>query len=103
LYIYLEGTEHYLEPRKSFKLWSETVISKSKAWTDEQLETASVLCLVYGKFIEVWRQKEAAQQASQLTNLLLSNAGHEGKNSDTHQKVVPLTFTNSSDTAQCYH
>ena len=42
------------------------------------METAAVLCLVYGKFIEVWRQKEAALQSSQLTRLLLANASHEG-------------------------
>jgi len=46
-------------------------------WTDEQLETAGVLALVYGKFIEVWRQKENALQTTRLTNLLLSNASHE--------------------------
>jgi light-regulated signal transduction histidine kinase (bacteriophytochrome) len=48
-----EGTEGYLEPRKSFKTWSETVIGKCREWTEEQVETAAVLCLVYGKFIEV--------------------------------------------------
>lgn len=89
-----------LEPRKSFKIWSETIIGKSRAWTDEEKETASVLCLVYGpsehslrmqellltcfhrrlpgKFIAVWREKESALAASQLTNLLLQNASHEG-------------------------
>ncbi|GAA6008926.1 uncharacterized protein JCM10292_006565 [Rhodotorula paludigena] len=66
-----------LEPRKSFKIWSETVVGKSRAWTDEEKETASVLCLVYGKFIAVWREKESALAASQLTNLLLANASHE--------------------------
>jgi len=66
-----------LEPRTSFKLWSEAIVGKSKAWTDDQLETASVLCLVYGKFIQVWRQKEIAMRSNQLTNLLLSNASHE--------------------------
>lgn len=71
------GTEGYLEPRKSFKTWSETVIGKCRAWTEEQTETAAVLCLVYGKFIEVWRQKEAALQNSQLTKLLLANSAHE--------------------------
>ena len=35
------------------------------------------MCLVYGKFIEVWRQKEAALQKSQLTKLLLANSAHE--------------------------
>ncbi|KAI7544834.1 hypothetical protein KC331_g6563 [Hortaea werneckii] len=72
-----EGTEGYLEPRKSFKTWSETVIGKCREWTEEEIETAAVLCLVYGKFIEVWRQKEAALQNSQLTRLLLANSAHE--------------------------
>jgi light-regulated signal transduction histidine kinase (bacteriophytochrome) len=71
------GTEGYLEPRKSFKTWSETVVGKCREWTEEEIETASVLCLVYGKFIEVWRQKEAALQSSQLTRLLLANSAHE--------------------------
>jgi len=48
-----EGTTGYLEPRTSFKTWSETVIGKCREWTEEQVETAAVLCLVYGKFIEV--------------------------------------------------
>ena len=72
-----EGTEGYLEPRKSFKMWSETVVGKCKEWTEEQIETAAVLCLVYGKFIEVWRQKEAALENTQLTRLLLANSAHE--------------------------
>lgn len=72
-----EGTEGYLEPRKSFKTWCETVIGKCREWTEEEIETAAVLCLVYGKFIEVWRQKEAALQNSQLTRLLLANSAHE--------------------------
>ena len=72
-----QGTEGYLEPRRSFKTWSETVIGKCREWTEEQIETAAVLCLVYGKFIEVWRQKEAALQNSQLTRLLLANSAHE--------------------------
>ena len=72
-----EGTEGYLEPRKSFQTWSETVVGKCREWTEEQIETAAVLCLVYGKFIEVWRQKEAALQNSQLTRLLLANSAHE--------------------------
>ncbi|EPQ54663.1 hypothetical protein GLOTRDRAFT_116494 [Gloeophyllum trabeum ATCC 11539] len=66
-----------LEPRKSFKVWSETVAGRCRQWTDEQLETASVLALVYGKFIEVWRQKENALHTTKLTEILLSNASHE--------------------------
>jgi light-regulated signal transduction histidine kinase (bacteriophytochrome) len=72
-----EGTEGYLEPRKSFKTWRETIIGKCREWTEEEAETAAVLCLVYGKFIEVWRQKEAALHSSQLTRLLLANSAHE--------------------------
>lgn len=72
-----EGTEGYLEPRKSFKTWSEIVVGKCREWTEEQIETAAVLCLVYGKFIEVWRQKETALQNSELTKLLLANSAHE--------------------------
>ncbi|KAF9454842.1 hypothetical protein P691DRAFT_655466 [Macrolepiota fuliginosa MF-IS2] len=68
-----------LEPRKSFKIWSETVAGRCRVWTDDQLETAGVLALVYGKFIEVWRQRQSALQATKLTNLLLSNATHEGE------------------------
>ncbi|KAI0320183.1 hypothetical protein OF83DRAFT_1053619 [Amylostereum chailletii] len=71
------GEKATLEPRRSFKVWSETVAGRCRAWTDEQLETAGVLALVYGKFIEVWRQKETALQTTKLTNILLSNAGHE--------------------------
>jgi len=72
-----EGTQAYLEPRKSFKVWHETVLGKCREWSEEQVETAAVLCLVYGKFIEVWRQKEAALQNSRLTRLLLANSAHE--------------------------
>lgn len=72
-----EGTEGYLEPRKSFKIWSETVVGRCRDWTEEELETAAVLCLVYGKFIEVWRQKEVAVQNTELTRLLLANSAHE--------------------------
>ncbi|KAI4598251.1 Light-sensor Protein kinase [Pestalotiopsis sp. 9143b] len=72
-----EGTADYLEPRTSFQVWHETVIGKCREWSEEQVETAAVLCLVYGKFIEVWRQKEAALQTSRLTKLLLANSAHE--------------------------
>ncbi|KAH8666279.1 putative cyanobacterial phytochrome B [Xylariales sp. PMI_506] len=72
-----EGTSNYLEPRKSFQVWHETVVGKCREWSEEQVETAAVLCLVYGKFIEVWRQKEAALQNSRLTRLLLANSAHE--------------------------
>lgn len=71
------NTTGFLEPRKSFQTWRETVMSRSREWSETDIETAAVLCLVYGKFIEVWRQKEAAMQSTQLTKLLLANSAHE--------------------------
>lgn len=71
------GTAGYLEPRKSFQTWRETVLNQSREWTESNLDTAAILCLVYGKFIKVWRQKEAAMQRSHLTKLLLANSAHE--------------------------
>jgi light-regulated signal transduction histidine kinase (bacteriophytochrome) len=44
-----DGQRASLEPRASFKVWSETVAGRCRVWTDEQLETAGVLALVYGK------------------------------------------------------
>ncbi|KAI1827377.1 hsp90-like protein [Xylaria intraflava] len=73
----MAGTTGLLEPRSSFKAWHETVIGQCREWSEEQVETATVLCLVYGKFINVWRQKEAALQTSRLTRLLLANSAHE--------------------------
>jgi signal transduction histidine kinase len=75
--IIKEGSEGYLEPRKSFKTWSETVIGKCREWPEEKTEIAAALCLVSGRFIEVWRQKQAASQNSQLNRLLLANSAHE--------------------------
>ncbi|KAL7787912.1 hypothetical protein V8C37DRAFT_418740 [Trichoderma ceciliae] len=72
-----KGTEGYLEPRASFKTWNEVVVGKCRDWVEEQIDTAAVLCLVYGKFIEVWREKEAALQNTRLTRLLLANSAHE--------------------------
>ncbi|KAF7505489.1 hypothetical protein GJ744_000736 [Endocarpon pusillum] len=72
-----EGTEGYLEPRRSFKTWTEIIPGKCRDWSEQDVETSAVLCLVYGKFIEVWRQKEAALQNSLLQKLLLSNSAHE--------------------------
>lgn len=43
------GSMAALEPRRSFKVWSETTTGKCRRWADEQLETAGVLALVYGK------------------------------------------------------
>lgn len=43
-----QGTAGYLEPRTSFKTWYEKVIGKCREWNEEQIETAAVLCLVYG-------------------------------------------------------
>ncbi|KAH6645722.1 GAF domain-like protein [Truncatella angustata] len=71
------GTSDYLEPRTSFQVWSQTVVGKCREWSEEHKETATVLCLVYGKFVEVWRQNEAVLQNSRLLRLLLADSVHE--------------------------
>ncbi|KAL4900421.1 hypothetical protein BDW74DRAFT_161915 [Aspergillus multicolor] len=70
-------TAGHLEPRKSFQTWSEMVLDRCRDWTESEVDTAAVLCLVYGKFIKVWRQQEAALESSSLTKLLLANSAHE--------------------------
>jgi light-regulated signal transduction histidine kinase (bacteriophytochrome) len=72
-----KGTEGCLQSRKSFRTWSEIGVTQCCEWTEQELETAAVMCLVYGKFIRIWRQKEAALQSSRLTKLLLANSAHE--------------------------
>ncbi|PQE27303.1 hypothetical protein CJF32_00000274 [Rutstroemia sp. NJR-2017a WRK4] len=66
----------YLEPRSSFRRWTETIKGMSKAWNEDDFETASVLSLLYGRFIEIWRQKESAGQ-NRMTRLLIRNTSHE--------------------------
>lgn len=53
---YKDGEQrNLLEPRTSFRIWSETVAGRCRAWSDEHLEIAGVLALVYGKVITyVW-------------------------------------------------
>nr|DAZ85349.1 TPA_exp: phytochrome-3 [Monilinia laxa] len=77
--IYKPGTS-YLEPRASFKRWSEHVVGTSREWTREQVESAGVLSALYGRFIEVWRQKEAIVQQNRMTRLLIRQAGAEVRN-----------------------
>lgn len=50
------------------------------AYADDIIvETAAILSLLYGRFIDVWRQKELNGQKSRMTKLLLENSSHEGK------------------------
>ncbi|TFK20594.1 hypothetical protein FA15DRAFT_673329 [Coprinopsis marcescibilis] len=88
-----------LEPRTSFKIWSEVVAGRSRSWSDEQLETAGVLALVYGKFIEVWRQKQSAMQNTKLANLILNNASHEVRTPLNHIiNYLEMALNGSLDT-----
>lgn len=48
--IIRQGTAAYLEPRSSFKTWYELVLGQCREWSEEQVETAAVLCLVYGMY-----------------------------------------------------
>ncbi|KAJ5291994.1 hypothetical protein N7478_001245 [Penicillium angulare] len=66
-----------LTPRQSFKEWREITLSRSKEWSQSDISTAGILGSVYGKFIQVWRQKDILKRNSQLTRLLLANSAHE--------------------------
>lgn len=50
---------------------SETTTNGCKKWSEEGVEAATVLCVVYGKFAQIWKQKEAALYSSKLTQRLL--------------------------------
>ena len=74
----MSGTIGSLEPRSSFNQWTESVIGTSREWLEDEgmctaltlcdfayisvVEAATVLSTLYGRFIEVWRQKEAIVQ-----------------------------------------
>lgn len=45
------GSRGPLEPRKSFKTWLEVVTGRSREWTTDQIELATVLCTVYGEYL----------------------------------------------------
>lgn len=88
-----------LEPRNSFRRWTQVVDGTSKNWTPEQgtwsshlsplrydltqplANIAAMAQLVYGSFIRVWREKEAAVKETRLKRLLLHDVSHQGKNS----------------------
>ncbi|KAI1006538.1 hypothetical protein K3495_g1682 [Podosphaera aphanis] len=54
-----KGQDQYLEPRQSFRRYVQTVNNTSREWTEDQLDTASILALVYGRFAETWRMKSS--------------------------------------------
>ncbi|TVY20684.1 Cyanobacterial phytochrome B [Lachnellula arida] len=71
------GKTAYLEPRSSFARWSQQVTGTSRGWNEDQLDSATTLSTIYGRFIDVWRQKDSIVQRNRLTRLLIKNAGHE--------------------------
>ncbi|KAE9986160.1 hypothetical protein EG328_006423 [Venturia inaequalis] len=69
-----------LEPRASFKRWTEIVTGASKEWSQEEYqEYATTVRLVYGKFIEVWRANERSLFNTKMKRILLLNASHEAR------------------------
>lgn len=72
-----EGKIGLLEPRASFKKWTETVRGTCNAWAPEQLNLAAMAQLVYGSFIRVWREKEVSVGKSRLKRLLLHDVSHQ--------------------------
>ncbi|CAG8234664.1 unnamed protein product [Penicillium salamii] len=71
------ATGNHLTPRQSFNRWSETVLAQSRHWSGNDIATAKMLGMVYGKFIDVWRQKEVMKRNTRLTRLLVANSAHE--------------------------
>ncbi|KAA8624047.1 hypothetical protein SMACR_07655 [Sordaria macrospora] len=69
-----------LEPRNSFKKWTEVVDGTSKAWSIEHTNLAAMAQLLYGSFIQVWREKETAINDTRLKRLLLHDASHQVRN-----------------------
>ncbi|KHJ35984.1 putative histidine kinase-group viii protein [Erysiphe necator] len=57
---FLVPNSEYLEPRGSFRRYIETVYDTSKEWNEDQLDTASILALLYGRFAETWRMKSGS-------------------------------------------
>ncbi|KAL8283833.1 hypothetical protein RQP46_005265 [Phenoliferia psychrophenolica] len=54
---YKNVSDCVLDPRTSFLSWSESVMGKCRPWTDELEDTPQALMLIYGRFIDVWREK----------------------------------------------
>ena len=43
------------------------------------MEVAAIVQLVYWRYIDIWRQRDAAVKSNKLKNILLANVSHEGK------------------------
>ncbi|KAL8283132.1 hypothetical protein RQP46_005910 [Phenoliferia psychrophenolica] len=68
------NSANVLEPRASFKVWSETVLGQCKPWAACLEDTPQALMLVYGKFIAVWRERETALKAARFAKLIIKDA-----------------------------
>ncbi|KUJ15051.1 uncharacterized protein LY89DRAFT_620335 [Mollisia scopiformis] len=65
------------EPTAGLLRWAEHMTDTSREWTDDQMDIATVIGLLYGTFIKTWRQKEAMEERGRVKRLLISNASHE--------------------------
>ncbi|KAJ6036345.1 CheY-like superfamily [Penicillium herquei] len=66
----------YLEPRTSFAAWREKVLGQSREWSKADLETAAVLCFVYGRFIKTRRHADSVMQHSHVIKMLMASPSH---------------------------
>ncbi|TIC09268.1 hypothetical protein E3Q15_03596 [Wallemia mellicola] len=71
-----------LQPRSSFKKWTESVTSTSKDWQLDELESASVLSTVYSKILGQNRKSTK----SKISDLLVSNVDKDFE----HELRTPL-------------
>jgi light-regulated signal transduction histidine kinase (bacteriophytochrome) len=81
-----DGRRTSLEPRASFKVWSETVAGSCRIWTDEQLEMAGVLALVYGK---VRLAIDPLDSCSALTACAIHSSLRPGAGASARRKARP--------------
>ncbi|KAJ5902229.1 hypothetical protein N7495_002757 [Penicillium taxi] len=66
-----------LNPRDDFTPWRETILSQAREWSESDIDTAATLCLVYGQFIRIWRQREDERNKSHLSRMMLACSANE--------------------------
>lgn len=71
------ATQRTVESRPKLAVQKEAMMCRPDGWSETDLENTSILSLVYKSFTEIWQQREAAMQGTQLMKLLLANCAHE--------------------------
>ena len=82
-----------LEPRNSFKKWTETVQGTSKKWRPEDIENSRMLSIIYGKILSLHQTNDFDEihkdKRKVVNDLLTTSVGHELK-TPLHQHLSYL-------------